>query len=122
MTTPTLTKDSPPELVRAVWADRLEANPERQGKGKLAPRPDKRCCFGDLCDMAVDAGVIAFYIALDTHPPLAVTRWAGIAGVEGSYEIGCVFRSLVNDNDGRHTWPQIAATIRAEPEGLVVQS
>ncbi len=116
MTPPALTKDSSPAEVRAAWADRLEANPERQGKGHLAPTPDTRCCLGELCDMAVEAGVIDGYDALDGLPPSPVTQWSGLHLREGRYAGG---RTLTNDNDTRHTWPQIAATIRAEPEGLV---
>ncbi len=114
-----LTKDSSPAEVRAAWADRLEAHPERQGKQHLAPTPTTRCCLGELCDMAVEAGVIARYSTYDGLPPQSVADWAGMRYREGQYNTGSGYRTLTSDNDNRHTWPQIATTIRAEPEGLV---
>ena len=123
----TLTRDSTPAEVQAAWATRLEeADPDRQGRRMLAPAPDKRCCLGELCDMAVEAGVIDGYEHDDPDlgPYPAVKGWVGITSGTGDHvhagEVRgfAVIRSLDAMNDSGISWKRIAATIRAKPEGL----
>ena len=109
---------------RAMWARRLEARPERQGRNSLAPTPRTRCCLGELCDMAVELGVINGYdgsaVTLASYPE--VMDLVGLASTTGGYTIGdpagAIGRSLADDNDTGLSWPEIAAVIRSEPEGL----
>ena len=115
-----LTPDSTPREVQEAWAARLEANPQRQGKGYLAPTPTTRCCLGELSDMAVEAGVIAGYNALNGMPEHEVSEWAGLCSNNPAYRTEDGERFLADDNDRDRTWPQIAATIRARPPGLFV--
>lgn len=114
-----------PKEVRAAWAARLEANPDRQGRSCLAPSAAKRCCLGELCDMAVEAGVIECYKAAAGLPPVAATQWAGLRKSWGPYwpsaDRDGAPVSLAADNDCGKSWPEIAEIIRAEPDGLVFE-
>lgn len=123
----TLTPDSTPAEVQAAWATRLEeADPSRQGRRMLAPTPDTRCCLGELCDMAVEAGVIESYERddLDLGPYHEVRAWVGIESGAGTHIIPngtgrfTLRRSLDGMNDSGTSWKDIAATIREKPEGL----
>jgi hypothetical protein len=106
-----------PKEARELWAQALESGQYKQGYGRLAPDDQRHCCLGVACELAVQAKVIPDYDPWDgdlaAYEP--VREWLGLATDEGAYEGG----NLVKDNDTARTFTEIAATIRAEPEGLV---
>ncbi len=60
--------------VKKIWVKNLREHPERQGKNFLG-QGTKRCCLGELCDIAVVYGVI---------PPPTVVNGTYLYGAEGN--------------------------------------
>lgn len=117
--------DLTPKEARELWAQALESGEYQQGDGQLTRVVDCEeldCCLGVACKLAIEHGVIAEYDGddgeLSAYRP--VQEWLGLQGAEGEYRHGGSMLSLVADNDSGVTFPEIAETIRAEPEGLVV--
>jgi hypothetical protein len=112
-----------PNEARELWVQALESGAYDRGTGQLAYDHNGQrqfCCLGVACEVAIKHGVIARYDDGDEtldHYDL-VREWLGLADSEGCYDGGD--RSLISDNDSGYTFREIAATIRAEPEGLVV--
>lgn len=110
-----------PKAARELWAQALESGKYKQGAGQLAVETDEglqHCCLGVACELAVHQGIIASFDgddgALQDYMP--VQDWLGLRVFNGTYSLD---QSLTSDNDNGRTFEQIAATIRAEPEGLV---
>jgi hypothetical protein len=120
--------DLTPKQARELWAQALGSGQYKQGKERLTTVTDSGeldCCLGVACKVAIKHGVLsagAYYGAaadLSEHP--VVQRWLGLRTEDGTYTMSSTAsRSLTADNDGGWTFTDIAATIRAEPEGLVV--
>lgn len=117
-----MSADLTPKEVRALWADDLENGGHKQGRGRLYTPGGGWCCMGRLQDLAFDHGVIERrQLSGQTHPDLAVVAWAGIRTESGTYTSDDGYTNeLTDDNDSGKTFAQIAAIIRAEPEGLCV--
>lgn len=120
-----------PKEARELWAQALESGKYKQGTGCLTTvmgDEEEDCCLGVACKLAIEHDVIDEYAYLapnlECYP--AVWQWLGLRDYEGSYwsnggpHGARTGSSLVVDNDScGATFQQIAATIRAEPEGLV---
>lgn len=105
-----------PKEVRALWADDLENGGHKQGTGRLYTKATGGwCCMGRLQQLAVEHGVVAHRdLGMQTHPDWAVTEWAGLNSDSGAHDTG----KLTDLNDDGFSFAEIAAIIRAEPEGL----
>jgi hypothetical protein len=81
--------------VKRMWINRLISGKYKQGDGVLCEvnpdpnKPDKFCCLGVLCDLAVEKGIIApptiavgsaNYDGDDRLLPKSVQKWAGLDG------------------------------------------
>lgn len=125
-----LTKNSKPSAVVAAWVKRLTSGKYKQGDGFLRQREDNgtetHCCLGVLCDLAVEAGVIAEPKLATKYEgyegeiyeyrakkgnykhqvqtgilPHLVRDWAGLTDNNGTYETkDGDSRDLTEDNDG----------------------
>lgn len=93
----------------------VEALPKyKQGQGHLHVE-DRFCCFGVLCEVAKENGVIAEYRGSDSYAPSAVLSWAGLrdpVGYFGFHEDGHGYPSLVSLNDGGENFEAIAGVIK----------
>lgn len=113
-----------PKEARELWATELESGQWRQGTGQLArdtAEGTEYCCLGVACELAVRHGIIRSFQGdlVSVEPPYeAVREWLGLADGEGRYYGHD--HSLTADNDEGQEFAEIARTIRAEPEGLVV--
>ncbi len=114
------------------WARRLDSGEYDQGMGFLRQvhpvpdMPDRFCCWGVLCDMAVEAGVVTRELAPDQlaytyittirtantgrlsskgseMPPGEVYEWAGIRPPDGSMESWTKGLASLNDNGASFT-------------------
>lgn len=103
---------------RKLWAEALESGEFKQGQGCLQPADDEFCCLGVLCVLAERDGVRSQWTAVDTHPPPAVVAWVGLDDPSGGFAAA---DCLVDMNDSGASFSEIAAVIRAEPEGLFVE-
>ncbi len=112
--------DLTPTEVRALWADDLENGGHRQGRGRLYTTGNGGwCCMGRLQQLAVEHGIAeARVLNFQTHPDPAVVQWAGLRDASGSHGGN---EALTDLNDDGVTFAEIAAIIRAEPEGLCVR-
>lgn len=86
--------------IRALWTEALRSGKYEQGSGVLKTRQGSYCCLGVLCELAVEAGVIApakeeiqdainlgwRYETESGVLPTAVMEWAGLPDSEGTYE------------------------------------
>jgi len=113
-----------PKEARELWAQALESGEYERGVGQLAVVNEDNtrsfCCLGVACELAIKHGIIEGYDdddeTLDHY--LTVVEWLGLSDSEGTYEGGQL--SLIAANDSGSEFWEIAATIRAEPEGLVI--
>lgn len=105
---------------REQWAQALEGGWYKQGVGSLAAN-DGYCCLGVACDLAVAWGVIERFDRAEANLAMyrPVRSLFGLVTEKGDYvdELGKE-RCLSEDNDNWIPFPEIAATIRAEPPGL----
>lgn len=93
-----LTDKSSPKEVREAWSKRLRENPDLRRTDKLASKSgSKRCCFGLLCDMAIEAKVISNYDYNAKVPPDLVIKWVLIKNT------GIETLMLLNDEPSDHT-------------------
>lgn len=113
-----------PKEARELWAQALESGKYEQGRARLTVVEEwegvaYHCCLGVACVLAVEHGVVDHYhggdAGLGAYPE--IRAWLGLRGSLGDLDEG---GSLAGMNDGGRTFSEIAATIRAEPEGLVV--
>lgn len=119
--------DLTPKEARELWAQALEGGEYQQGDGQLTRSTDDGevdCCLGVACKEAVKRGIIQHFDGQDGDLQMykAVQKWLGLRTSAGDYRLSgsdLDARCLTSDNDGGQTFQQIAATIRAEPEGLV---
>lgn len=110
--------------VAKKWVAALRSGTYKQGRLKLRDREDNYCCLGVLCDLAVKEGVIpapvltfwsSFSYQEETGSlPVEVRDWAGLKTCAGSFDN----KSLMELNDFRIPFVEIAAIIKSEPEGL----
>lgn len=124
---------SPVEL----WTDALESGEYPQARTFLCTLEDGQpvgyCCFGVACELYQQhVGGLTVedndYARTYNHsydsglciPPKVVRDWLDINCVLGFYRDAdhSGFCSLASDNDGGKSFAEIAATIKARPEGL----
>ena len=121
--------------VKEIWVNALLSGEYQQGHGALRKR-DEFCCLGVLCDLAVQAKVIApetmamsdgrrkffGYEDSDRDLPQEVMEWAGVKDSSGVYEDAKGSdRNLAFDNDKGKKFPEIAKIIESKPKGLFVE-
>jgi hypothetical protein len=102
------------------WVAALESGEFAQTQSQLYdPDTDAYCCLGVACEVARREGAIEWYEGTLGGLPDVVRVWLGLNGNLGSYQSAGERTYLTDDNDchGR-TFPEIAAIIRSEPEGL----
>lgn len=144
--------------IKERWIEALESGEYEQGSGELhvlgydipsmgEARPDKFCCAGVLCHLAVQDGVVetgegepGCAVAYDgefAYLPDSVIRWAGLSyegervepdgAFDGGEESRLVleagdgrggFVSLVQMNDSKETFVTIAGAIRQDVVGI----
>lgn len=120
--------------VRRQWVAALRSKKYKQGKGYLRTYqekgPDKFCCLGVLCELAVRAKVIDpanldeewssvyRYENESGVLPEAVIDWVGLASPEGNFDGNG--DSLAEVNDKGKKFSTIAKLIESNPEGLFV--
>lgn len=123
--------------IQTKWLESLEQHPERQMKDALGLRsPDgsyKCCCLGEL---GIIGGICGFdevgelrTIDEDIHRTSKTTLsnvhekvglHNGCGSVVGEKE--GMLAALTIYNDGKHTWPEIAAIVRANPTAYFSKS
>lgn len=108
-----------PKEVRAMWADDLEHGGHKQGRQQLGDDSRGWCCLGRLEKLAEEHGVIDSYDPVRAGIRPEVQRWAGIYSLGDYYKNGRP-STLARENDAGLSFPEIAAIIRAEPDGLCV--
>jgi hypothetical protein len=139
-----LTKDSTRDEIRTAFTAALRSGKYPQGKTTLHNRsykseltgkeiPEGFCCLGVLCELAVEAGVIAAPFLLSESPsfvygdeeqeraglPRKVRKWSGINSSLGDYTTPDGREAaLAFDNDEGLTFDQIADIIESNPDGL----
>jgi hypothetical protein len=106
--------------IRAEWATRLRSGEIPQATGKLRDG-GARCCFGVLCDMAVEADVITvaqdsfagdwYYDGQRNYTTPAVDTWAGLPSFNPKVTINGRLAPLAYHNDNGATFAQIADAI-----------
>jgi hypothetical protein len=112
------------------WVAALRSGRFKQGRYTLNHGDNKFCCLGVACEVAIEAGVPVKKVVSgygQTHSydeartvlPLVVMQWLGLASASGHFQGKIRPDSLVGLNDdGRHTFNDIADLIESEPEGL----
>ena len=104
-----------------LWLEALESGGYTQTQGYLHDTIGW-CCLGVACDVyqkqVGDLDVIEIdtwhFDDLGTLLPTKVMDWLGLDSDAGYYEGG----ALIESNDNGATFAEIAAIIRARPEGL----
>lgn len=118
------------------WADRLQNGGYAQGKGKLRRAeegaPDKYCCLGVLCELAVEQGIIEpaeinSYVGNYAYSsemrsvslPAEVQEWSGLGSEMGmlATQVGDE-NDLASLNDGGFSFAQIAKIILEQAADL----
>lgn len=118
-----------------AWVEALRSGDYLQVRGKLVKpgedgEPDRFCCLGVACELAVKAEVTErqdFYYG-DSHSgtlPFEVMNWLGLRSDVGTFNQDVEFspgwriRRLSDLNDtAEWNFQQIADFIETEPEGL----
>ncbi|TQM01694.1 hypothetical protein [Pseudonocardia kunmingensis] len=125
--------------IKKDWIQTLRDNPQRQGRSHLAAihtdGVERRCCLGELCELAVAAGIIGrreveHTTALIHHPglnpvtvviygrpgdestmslPIAVAEWAGLDSCDP--DIAPELPASQANDDRRMTFAAIAEAI-----------
>jgi hypothetical protein len=104
--------------IRGRWTAALRSGETPQARGKLRDG-EGRCCFGVLCDLAVEDGVIGMRQAGDTwlydererYISPRVQEWAGLTEFNLKVTIRNRFHPLAWHNDNGVTFAQIADAI-----------
>jgi hypothetical protein len=111
------------------WVAALRSGRYPQGRHSLNQNDRAFCCLGVGCEVAIESGVdvkkthSGFGQAVKYNNsmsvlPLIVLQWLGLASASGHFT-DSRFSSLVALNDnGQHTFNDIADIIESEPEGL----
>ncbi len=103
--------------IKKLWINRLESGEISQTVGTLGRKTGERCCLGVLCDLAVEAGVIALPVVDnnwvregekllfgDTYDsailPLSVREWAGMFTDNGRYDEFGEVQDREDESDG----------------------
>ena len=112
------------EEIKDIWVAALRSGKHRQAKGTLHVYRGGYCCLGELCELAVQAGVIDVPIPVqnrwefDHHTgnlPPSVMRWSGIRDRCGAIRKNLCL-SVLNDNG--KTFAEIADIIDEHWEAL----
>ena len=109
--------------VKAKWVAALRSGKYEQGTKTLRSQGNKFCCYGVLCELAVEAGVIYparlssfwpdyIYDSRTAMPSGQVLAWARLD--EPKVTIDGREASLQSHNDGGKTFTQIADAIEAQ--------
>jgi hypothetical protein len=104
--------------IRARWTAKLRSGEIPQATGVLRDG-NARCCFGVLCDLAVEDGVITLsrddgrwlYDFRDKYVSEEVRAWAGLINFNPKVTIGRRHSALAWHNDNGATFAQIADAI-----------
>lgn len=115
-----------------LWVAALRSGEFQQGHGRLTTveldGSELDCVLGVGCKVAMRAGVKVSveevllaggvvsrrYGGMRGILPEAVMEWLGLGGSAGDYAGG----TLMTENDGGVRFPELAAFIASEPEGL----
>lgn len=115
------------------WVAALRSGEYAQGRGLLRSE-DGYCCLGVLCDVfmketgegewadPLENGDLYFRLDNESEgyfPPQRVYEWAGLVEKDGSYTDLRHLTSLVDLNDNRVPFEEIANVIESEPAGLL---
>lgn len=129
---------------RELWADALESERFKQGRGRLTRVKEdgtqEQCCLGVGCilfneqhpedpmKVVIEGPLTSFedgdgrvyYDGQDLTLPARVQEWLGLRREDGLYGPpgDPDDASLASDNDSGQDFARIAATIRKAPEGL----
>jgi hypothetical protein len=104
--------------IRARWTAALRSGEIPQATGKLRDG-EARCCFGVLCDLAAEDGVITmrrdgdtwFYDGRDKYISPVVEKWAGLAQFNPTVTVCRRVGALAWHNDSGASFTQIADAI-----------
>ncbi len=106
--------------IKAQWVAALRSGEYQQGGGSLHnPENNTHCCLGVLCELAVQAGVIAakepqvsisLFAGRSASLPPEVVSWASVDSSDPCDHTG---RSLSDMNDSDVSFIQIADLIEA---------
>lgn len=111
---------------REKWAEALESGKYAQTKGRLHD-DNGYCCLGVACDLyAKEQNLRWARIGVDVYDfdgkigllPDSVASWLGVTSTSGDFQEDGSYESLAGKNDQDATFAEIAAIIRAAPEGL----
>lgn len=122
-----------------LWVKALRSGEYKQARNRLRFDEDRFCCLGVACDLYAkatgngvwdgdkDSGYL--FIIGDRRRevvlPYEVVKWLGVSDSEcpyGNWDMIGEDRSLTGDNDRGASFEEIADTIDAEPDGLLVES
>lgn len=111
--------------IRKMWADALRSGKYSWGKNVLHPS-NGFCCFGVLCELAQEHGIIAGYAALNGLPSQEVADWVGLQTRSGHFDVGPSHRgpielSAINDCATENPFGKIADMIEQEVPGLFTE-
>ncbi len=119
-----------PEEARELWATSLESGKREQATGLLCD-DGKYCCLGDLIEVfaenerpLTDSEGRLLIREGDLSCFQDIQEWVGLCNNDARYYGGN--DGLVRRNDGilgkeKHTFRQISAIIRSNPQGLFVE-
>lgn len=111
------------------WVDALRSGKYPQGRHSLNQGDRAYCCLGVACEVAIASGIPV----IKTHSgfgqtikynnsscvlPLTILRWLGLTSASGHFGDGRTGSLVGLNDDGRHTFNDIADIIESEPEGL----
>jgi hypothetical protein len=106
--------------VKKLWANDLRANADKQGKNFLNKQDKEFCCWGRLCELAVQHGVITdktidkdgyiSYVGDAFGPTFKLSNWVGISQFT-TFDIGDQSNTLMNYNDSGVSFHDIADAI-----------
>ena len=127
-----------PKEARQLWVEALVSGKYLQGQGWLcvvkgSSRNRKYCCLGVACELYQEyvGGLVVTQVPNNRENntdtvylydyyaailPDVVQDWLGLATNLGQYSVDC---NLSYDNDEGVPFEDIAATILAEPRGLI---
>lgn len=117
-------KLSTQEKARRLWVRALRSGKYRWGRKSLHPSESKFCCFGVLCEVAVQQGVIKAYDPDRGLLPRVVREWAGLTSGYGDFhatrgELDTLVS--LNDESKRNPFAKIANMIERNHKGLFVE-
>jgi hypothetical protein len=104
-----------------IWIDALRSGTYKQSHLELGNVESGFCCLGLACHLAFEHGVIGIphnpgYGTLSENPE--VVKWVGLATRNGAY--GNADSLILDNDDYRLTFDQIADIIEYNPPGLLV--